>query len=130
MSFVKITQEAFDKVIKILEGDFEDAITHLQIARLSQVPQQRLSEWCRQGNQDITDGIDSLCAQLSVMIEQKRGEIVKHLVREILSRNTFQGNSWILEKCFPKEFGNDSATLEEMKELHKEMREWLKKGDK
>jgi len=99
---------------RILEA-VPQVIIPAQVAALARVPKQTLSDWLIRGDKDIKAGTDSIYAQFSDDFKHAQAKIVQETLAFLrCCPKNYQALTWILERCFRKDFGSDS---EEIKEL-------------
>lgn len=97
-----------------------------QVSRLSGVANSTIDEWLTRGEIDQKNGTDSLHAQFSEAFNKAIGREVNALLTEMASIGNYQSVSWMLEKCYPEDYGHDAPQMKELRELFKlsqEMRE-------
>ena len=85
-----------------------------QVARLSGVPQQRLSEWMKKGKIDQEEGKDSIYAQLAVKYEEEKAKDIKELISKMLAKGAWQACHEILKATSPEDFGKDAELYKEL----------------
>jgi len=96
-----------------------DAVPHViipaQVAAMARVPKQSLHEWLSRGEKDSLEGIDSVYAQFSDDYLAARAKIVQETIAFLkCCPKNYQALTWILERCFRKDFGSDSDEIKEL----------------
>lgn len=105
-----LTEEVIERVLDVLPNAF----TKRQVARLAKVSHQRLSDWLNWGMEDLDEDINSIYAQFAARYEEKKGKIIQDALLSLKEQNSFQSVSWLLEQCFPEEFGRNSDLIKEI----------------
>lgn len=119
-----LTPEMIDYLVKFIP----EAITQNQLARLSGVPQQCLCDWLKRGKEDRINNVDSVFAQFSVKYEEEKGKLIKGLLIKMANQGTFQSLQWMLEQCFPDEFGLNALEIKELLDEVKEIKK-IRQGE-
>jgi hypothetical protein len=114
-----LTDELIEQIISFVPGNYSVN----QVARMSGIPQQRISEWLTRGSHDLLNGINSITAQFTVKFRQAEGKEVKSLLAEMHDIGSFNSTSWLLEKCYPEDYGNDAPFAKEIRETFRALKE-------
>lgn len=102
-----------------------------QVAALSRISHQNLSNWLKWGAEQFKDGEDTIYSRLFADFKRKQAEVVSGLLEKIqLSPKCYQAYAWILEKCFRSDFGADSDEMKELREQFRQIQLLLGKGEK
>lgn len=111
------------ELIEHLVAAIPQAITQNQLSRLTGVPQKCISEWLVRGKDDREKSEDSIYAQFSLKYDEKKAEIIQQLLFKMMGLDSFQSTQWMLEQCWPEEFGLNSpiikALMEEINKVNK-----------
>jgi len=90
-----------------------------QVSRLSGVPNSTIDEWLTRGFSDQNNGIDSIHAQFSEQFQREIGKEVNSFLSDMANISSYQSTSWMLEKCYPEEYGDEAPQMKELRDLFK-----------
>jgi hypothetical protein len=105
-----LTPELIDHLVKLVPTAF----TQHQLGRLSGVPQRCISDWLSWGKADREKGEDTIYAQFSLKYEEAKGILLREWLLKMMALGSFQANQWMLEQCFPDEFGLNSPLVKDL----------------
>jgi hypothetical protein len=105
-----LTPELIEHLVKLVP----EAYTQNQLSRLSGVPQNCISDWLKWGKVDRGKNEDTVYAQFSIKYEEAKGKLLKEWLVRMMSLGSFQSNQWMLEQCFPDEFGLNAPLVREL----------------
>lgn len=107
---IELTPELIDYIVSFIPLAF----TGRQVSRLSKVPKSNISRWLSQGEDDASSSIDSIYAQFWVRFEEEKGKLISELLLNLKHQDSYQALSWLLENCFPEEYGSNSDNIKEL----------------
>lgn len=105
-----------------VEAKIIDAIPRVYVVGLIAdyvgVPRNTLYDWLKWGREDQKDSKDSIYAQLSGKYRSTLAKSAEEKLTTLSScpRN-YQAITWMLEKCFKKDFGKDSEEYQKLVDL-------------
>lgn len=112
---LRLDQDMIEHLCSFVPGNH----SVLQVSRLSGIPQSTLITWLDLGKIDQEKSIDSIYAQFSSKFNAAIGNEVRKLLAEMHAIGNYQSTSWMLEKCYPEEYGNEAPQMKEFRELFK-----------
>ena len=104
---------------KLPEGEVVDGILRLRgegiplrmICGRYGISRTRMDRWMSQGEEDIDEGKDTPCARLYVGMAKAETAVAERCMSGILKAGEADGGrnwaalAWIMERCFPEEYG-------------------------
>lgn len=92
-----------------------EVIVPSQTAARVRIPKGTFNGWLKRGMNEAELGENTIFAQLSVEYFQVLTETVKESLDKLKTcpRN-YQALTWILERCFRRDFGSDSEIIEKI----------------
>lgn len=108
-----LTDELSDRILDVAE----DAFTVTQVARLSKVNYKTLNNWLIQGEKDHDAGLDTVHSRFLDSFNQKVGKKIACLLDSLQTQNSYQSISWLLENCYPDEFGQNSYKYRQLLDM-------------
>lgn len=104
---------------KLPEGEVVDGILRLRgegiplrmICGRYGISRTRMDRWMSQGEEDIDEGKDTPCARLYVGMAKAETAVAERCMGGILKAGEVDGGrnwaalAWIMERCFPEEYG-------------------------
>ena len=110
---IEFNQETIQRILAAVPK----VIVPSQVAGLSGVPKQRLSEWLIKGERDINLGIESLYAQLADGFKLAQAEICAEIITKLQScPKNYGALTWTLEKCFKEDFESKSEYVKQLED--------------
>lgn len=120
-----LTPALMEHILSFVESNY----TQTQVARLSCVPQSRISDWLSRGMKDAEEGRDTIFAQFSIKFQEKIGLDIQDMLRAIRSLGSFQALSWLLENCFREEFGKEAGIIQKILDQQEKILGLKEKGE-
>lgn len=104
---------------KLPEGEVVDGILRLRgegiplrmICGRYGISRTRMDRWMSQGEEDVDEGKDTPCARLYVGMAKAETAVAERCMSGILKAGEAEGGrnwaalAWIMERCFPEEYG-------------------------
>lgn len=108
----KLTEE----LITLMSSKLRKGLPITSACDLLCITQPTHSNWTRQGEEDIANGIDSLYSSYFIAIKKSRAEFEEEALEDIGSgRPGWQGKAWVLERTNQKYMPKQEVVAEEGK---------------
>ena len=112
-----------EELIEHITSFVKDNHSMRQVARMSCVPQSKISEWLSQGEDNLKNDKDSIYAQFTIKYREAEGKAIYSLLTEMRDLGNYNALSWLLEKCHYEDYGHEAPLIKEFKEAFLALKE-------
>jgi hypothetical protein len=84
------------------------------------IPRSTVTTWMAMGNEDLSNGVDSIFVLFTQGIKRARAEYIQDSVRMLKTMpKNWQATAWILERCCAEDFGKDAELYKQLLDDYK-----------
>jgi len=121
-----LTPEVHDRLVQAAR----EVIVPTQVAHRARIPKNTFHGWIKRGLVDMEEGNSTIYAQLANDYYHALSDVVAESIKDIRRcPKNYQALTWLLERCFRKDFGNDSELIVEILSNFDRINELLEKKD-
>lgn len=109
-----------DEISAAIIADVRDSLSINFAAEAQGQPRSTVQSWIVRGNEDFTQGIESIYSKFSQGIKKARAEFVQETLRTLkCAPKNWQSNAWLLERCCAEDFGKDAELYRQLLDDYK-----------
>jgi hypothetical protein len=106
---VKLTQDVADEFLACLSAGVPARYSSMRVG----VSERSIRSWVRQGD----DEPDGPYSEFAAAVKKARGAFVYAHLSKIGSAKEWQSSAWLLERLYPREFGQQRDKIKQLEQL-------------